>query len=51
MEKVSEQTKKYDTDAVKDWLKTYSEKLSDIRNMQAQLERLEDKLSSIGSAI
>lgn len=49
MEKVSEETKRYDTDAVKDWLKTYPEKLSDIRNMQAQLERLEDKLSSIGS--
>lgn len=49
MEKVSEETKRYNTEAVKDWLKTYPEKLSDIRNMQAQLERLEDKLSSIGS--
>ena len=49
MEKVSEQSKKYNTEAVKEWLKTYPEKLSDIRNMQAQLERLEDKLSSIGS--
>lgn len=49
MEKLSEQTKRYDTDAVKEWLRTYPEKQQDIRNMQAQYERLEDKLSSIGS--
>lgn len=49
MEKLSEQTKRYNTEAVKDWLKTYPEKQQDIRNMQAQYERLEDKLSSIGS--
>jgi len=38
------------TNAVKGWLRTYPEKLSDIRNMQSQLERMEDKLSSIGSS-
>lgn len=41
---------KHETDAVKGWLKTYPEKLNDIRNMQAQLERIEDKLSSVGTS-
>ncbi len=50
MEKVSLQVKRYDTAAVKNWLKTYIEKVNDIRNMQAQYERLEDKLYNIGSS-